>query len=99
MANIVTHNKSVAGIIKTREQNLSNKCPITGDNAPLIRLPGNKTNPAVAAVNASGPCMYTGKIISDANMAIIIMTNMITPKVYIGYLNTRKSNTGSSNFN
>src|SRR5690625_3043513 len=37
-------------------------------------------------------------LISDANMAIIIITNMTTPNVYIGYLNTRKSNTGSSSF-
>src|SRR5699024_3732692 len=96
---IVKLNKIVAGIINTRGPYLSNSLPVTGDNKPLIKLPGNSRIPAVAAASPSGPCIYTGKIISEANIIIMIMTNNNTPKEYIGYLNTRKSNTGASNFN
>src|SRR5699024_5268202 len=97
--NIVTAKTDVAGIIKTRGPNLSNKCPITGDIAPFKILPGNNTNPAVAADNANGPCINTGKIISDANIAMMIIINIMTECVYIGYLNTRKFIIGSSSFN
>src|SRR5699024_4165990 len=94
--NMVTAKTDVAGIIKTRGPNLSNKCPIKGDIAPFKILPGNNTNPAVQADNANGPCMKTGKIISDANIAMMMIMNITTECVYIGYVNTRKFIIGSS---
>src|SRR5699024_11391319 len=73
--------------------------PINGDIAPFKILPGNRINPAVAAVNANGPCIKIGNISSEANMAIMIIKNIKIACVYIGYLNTLKFITDSSNLN
>src|SRR5690625_2352691 len=85
--NIVPASTIVAGIIRTRGPYLSKRWPMKGDIAPFKILPGNRINPAVAADKANDPCMKIGKIISDANIAIIIIKNIKTACVYIGYLN------------
>src|SRR5690625_6960660 len=68
MINSVALSKIEPGIINKRGPNLSKACPITGDSNPLMRLPGKRIKPAVAADNARGPCINTGKMISEANI-------------------------------
>src|SRR5699024_1426333 len=97
--NMVTAKTDVAGIIKTRRPNLSNKCPIKGYIVAFKILTSNNTNPAVASDNSNGHYMKTGKIISDTNIAMMMVMNIMTECVYIGYLNTRKIIIGSFNFN
>src|SRR5699024_12788934 len=69
------------------------------DIAPLNTQTSNRINQAVETDNANGPCIKIGNMSSEANMAIMIIKNIKIACLYIGYLNTLKFITVSSNLN
>src|SRR5699024_4352224 len=78
---------------------LSNKAPINGDKNPFNRLPGSIAIPTTAAETSIVVCMYTGRIISVANIVITIIRNIAIACKNNGYFSTRKFMIGSSNLN